>query len=156
MTKVRVYSVGEVIVDLQKSNPPRLVIAVTGSAVSTGWTAAELRSFEPEPSPDGIIDLELVADPPTGISLPRITPIAATAVWDKGVDKVVGVKVHSRSSSITYLLDQQAELTTQALGEEEPFLRPTTFAIGEEHPSWPIGERPPKPPWGEDGATGRA
>jgi hypothetical protein len=104
MAKVRAYFVGEVMVDLRRSDPPRLVVAVTGLATSSAWAAPELRSFDGAPSPSGILDLELVAEPSAGISLPAPIAIAAVTIWEAQVERIVGVKVHARANDVTRLV----------------------------------------------------
>jgi hypothetical protein len=140
MAKIRAYSVNDVRIDVRKSNPPTLVVAVSGHVTTSGWTAPELKTIEKEVSPDGILDLELVAEPPPRdtIVLEFLAPISAHLVWTKEVPKVIGVKILARTNDITRLLVEQPVFTTQALGEEgiPPFPRPpiTTFAVGEEGP----------------------
>ncbi|MEM7468713.1 MAG: hypothetical protein AAF387_17735 [Pseudomonadota bacterium] len=170
---MRIYSVDSISLTLQKSNPPKLAIQVMGTATTTGWTNVRLNPLENQVSADGILDLELVGDPPTGIVLQVLSPVAADLVIDQDVEKIIGVQIHARTNNRTQLLAQDppvasppapGRFTTFALGEETPIwplppIPPTTLAIGEEGWPWSFGhgEEPPwkpavgeKPPGGED------
>lgn len=133
-TKVRFFSVDSISLQLLKSEPPQLAIAVTGLATTTGWTSPELRTIEDEVSPDGILDLEFAGVPPSGIVLQVLTPMAAQLVWEKDVNKVAGVKIHARVNEAVELLQPQRRFTTWAVGEED--LMPWILRTG------PFGEMP--------------
>ncbi|MBP1850968.1 hypothetical protein [Rhizobium halophytocola] len=148
---VRILSVQSVELSLEKSDPARLVVIAMGIASTPGYTNVRLDSLEEELSSDGIFDLEFVGDPPDGIVIPKLTPVAASIVLDRDVDRIVGVLVHARTNQLLQLLSRdpltektlalgEEMLTTFALGEENP----TTLAFGEETPSTrAIGEEDP-------------
>ena len=165
---MRVFSVADITLTIMKSDPPQLSIIARGLATSTGWRNAELRPLEEELSPDGILDVEFVADPPDGIALTVMTSIVADTIWADDVDRLIGVRVVARTNEKTELVSSPADLTTLALGEESDFDF-TTLALGEEgdiltapqFEKWPMGETNPfadihkpvireKQPFGED------
>ncbi len=157
--KIRLFSIAAIELRLLKSDPPQLGVVVHGYAVSTGWTDAELVPLERKLSADGILDLDFVATPPADISLPALTPQTAELIWTADVNRLVGVRVVSRTGDVVQLLVQQPEpaegrttqiagesqhphfaagrsgATTDAVGEEGPdpaMAAPTTLALGEE------------------------
>lgn len=104
---VRIYSVESVSVTLLKSNPTQIHISACGKASSTGWTKAELSPWIYVMAPaDGIQDFDFIAQPPTGISLPVLTPIAAEATtthdpanyWGEG-KPLRGVRIHAQTNA---------------------------------------------------------
>ena len=149
MAKIQLFSISSIELALLKSDPPQLSITVAGLATTSGWSDPELKPMEKTLSADGILDLNFVAKPPSGIALQALTPIVASVIWEDDVERLIGVKVYSRSGNQVQLLaeintrpiDQFAPtsiaatpsngnpLTTLALGEEGG---PTTFAFGEE------------------------
>ncbi len=166
---MRVFSVKTVKLAILKSNPPMLSIVAHGQVTSTGWRNPNLVPLEKKLSPDGILDVEFVADPPKGISLPVLTDIVGDLIWEGDVDRVVGVRVVAKTIDITELMSPAGDVTTLALGEES-FGSFTTLALGEEDSGgltgpilekWTIGETNPfadvqkpfmreKEPFGED------
>ena len=160
---MRVYEVDKVRLSILKSNPPKLSIVAIGKVTSTGWRNPQLNPLEAKLSPDGILDVEFVADPPSGVSLPVLTEIVADLLWEGDVERVIGVRVVARTNEKTEIIQQADDLTTLAIGEEtRGFL--TTHALGEEDfppRKWWIGETNPvfdihkpimgeKQPFGED------
>ncbi|KAB7613629.1 hypothetical protein F9L33_09630 [Amylibacter sp. SFDW26] len=170
MAKIRLFSISSIELALLKSNPPQLSITVAGLATTSGWSNPELKPMEKVLSADGILDLDFVAEPPSGIALQALTPIVASVIWEDDVERLIGVKVYSRSGDQVQLLaeintrpiNQLAptniaatpssgnQFTTLALGEEGG---PTTLAIGEESgpTTFVFGEEGPdlKPFFGE-------
>ena len=94
-----VFKVDAVDLQLQKSNPPNLVIRAVGTVTSSGWTNGRLIPFVyVKPPENGIQDFEFVADPPTGVALQVLTPIRADYTW-KGVGPdVQGVRIHAAAN----------------------------------------------------------
>lgn len=154
--KFRLFSIDDVQLALLKSNPPKLSVSVSGWATSSGWRDADLAPMEKILSPDGILDLDFVAVPPDGISMPVLTRMSANMIWEADVERLVGVKIYARSGDVIEMVGghsggiaEQAEnvATTLAIGEED---RPpmTTLRLGEEGPrptTWRIGEEGPFP-----------
>lgn len=176
--QVRILSVDNIEIIIQKSNPPQAVIMVAGTASTPGYKDVHLAPLEKVLSPDGILDLELVGKPPDGIVMQVPTPVFADYVVDKDVDRLVGAKVHARSNDMTALVSGRGQaqpgaeaaggLTTFAVGEETPktfhigeeFPKtfrfgeegPTTLRVGEEGRTWPTGENWPTTfAFGEEG-----
>ena len=162
MSKVRIFSVQSVQLNVLKSNPPQLSVSATGFATTPLWSEPELRPLEDTLSPDGILDLEFVAVPPDQIVSQVLSPIAASTVWTNDVDRVIAVRIVSRTNDpITFLRRDEDGASTRAVGEEGPSATSpermfTTFALGEETPTtlatgeeghWPttlaIGEETP-------------
>ncbi len=144
---MRVYSVDDVKLSVMKSNPPKLSIIALGMVTSSGWRNPQLVPLEEQLSADGILDVEFVADPPDGISLPVLTFISGDVIWEDDVDRIIGVRVVARTNEKTELMVSDPGVTTMAIGEESnPPL--TTLAVGEEGDAltvpdfekWPIGE----------------
>ncbi len=165
---MRVFSVEDISLTILKSNPPKLSIVAKGKVTSTGWRNAELVPLEKKLSPDGILDVEFVADPPDGIALTVMTDTVADMIWEDDVERLIGVRVVARTNEKTELLAQLPDVTTFALGEEAG-TGFTTLALGEESGAlkipqfekWPMGETRPwtdihkpfmreKQPFGED------
>ncbi|MDI7863869.1 hypothetical protein MRS76_18105 [Rhizobiaceae bacterium n13] len=144
---VRLLSVDDVQVTLNKSDPPTLLVMVSGRAATPGYTNVALNILEGDLSPDRIFDLELVGDPPEGIVPQVVVPVHANLVIAENVDKIAGVIVHARTNSRTALLNVEAgqvSLNTtlpdflERIGPAFPRLPPgrfTTLALGEE--GWP-------------------
>lgn len=134
--QVRLYNISDIQLSIFESQPPKLGVAVSGQATTTGWKNIELVPLEKALSPDGILDLDFVGEPPEGISIPVITPVSAHFVWADDVDRLVGVKIYSRNGEVIRMLRREsfreaANLaTTLAVGEEGGPI--TTFATGEE------------------------
>jgi hypothetical protein len=150
MAKRLVLSVESVDLYVIKTAPPKLAITAHGYVSTSGWRDSTLEIVDPatELSPDGVLDLNFMAEPPGGISLQVLTPVTASFVWEQDADKVVAVRVVARTNEKTQLVTRPV-FTTFALGEETPvFPTPrhvTTFIFGEESPStpWPRLEQVP-------------
>ena len=134
--KIRLFSISDIQLAILKSNPPQLSVTVSGQATSSGWSNVDLAPLEKTLSPDGILDLDFVGEPPDGISNPVLSPVVAHHIWTSDVERLVGVKVYSRSGDVVHLLHQLEDAnlggfaSTLALGEEGPPV--TTLAFGEE------------------------
>ena len=141
MAKQKLFSISSIQLGIIKTNPPKLDVTVSGLSTTSGWSNAELVPLEKKLSADGILDLDFVAEPPNGLAFQSLSPIIAHLVWEGDVERLVGVKVYSRSEDKVQLLNAKLSdeavsdaadkfLTTLAIGEEGNI--PTTFAIGEE------------------------
>lgn len=145
---MRIYRVTSVVV-VRSEN--RLIVQAAGLAASPGWTNANLKADDPNPE-DRVLEFALDATPPTGITLPVLTPISASIVVDGS--EVDGVIVKSRTNSIEVHASEfqsvGSPITTLAIGEEGPL--PTTRMLGEEGPpltTLRLGEEDPTFRWGE-------
>lgn len=66
-SRVRVYSIDELDVALEKVRPPNLVASGTCTTTTPGFTDVQLEArIYVEPPTDGIQELELMATPPAG------------------------------------------------------------------------------------------
>ncbi len=107
MAQTAIYSISNVILSILPSDPPQLAINVTGMATTPGWWNPELIPLEQELSPDGILDLAFVAEPPQGLVFQALTPISASIVIRENVDRIVGVRIVARSGDRFALLRQR-------------------------------------------------
>jgi hypothetical protein len=144
MAKRQILSVENMTLLLVRTDPAQLHITAQGFVSSSGWSnsALVLIDEKSELSPDGVLDFNFIAEPPSGISLPVITPSTASFVWTKEASRVVAVRVVARTNEKTELVNNPI-FKTFAFGEETPvFPRPWPW------PKMAIPERPPtKPPW---------
>jgi len=167
MAKKLLFAISTIDIEVIETAPPQAQIAVAGYALTSGWSDPELVPHENELSADGILDLNFVATPPDQRTLPVLSPISAHLVWEDDVDRLLGVKVYSRTGDHLALLHdlgftfgvqntpKQGRFTTLAIGEEcsPPFppmqagavANMKTMAEHEENP-WPP-RWPPIPPW---------
>jgi hypothetical protein len=119
--ETRIYRVDSVTISVIKTNPPRLHIYVQGTAATSGWSSPRLRPFVyVQPPPDGIWDFDFVAEPPTGITLPVLTPIQAQINWPDA--KINGVRIHAVSNYVEKMRSGAKEFPPiESKGEGEPF-----------------------------------
>jgi len=107
-----VLKVIDVQLTLLKSFPPQLHITALGLVGSAGWTNPRLlpRFYIDFPK-DGIQDFDFAADPPKGISVLPVLPIAASEFWENPpLDKLRGVRIHSSSNSVEAHLETSKAL----------------------------------------------
>ncbi|MET0552687.1 MAG: hypothetical protein ABW221_06600 [Vicinamibacteria bacterium] len=77
-----------------------LVVLAHGHTRTSGWTNGRLVPVVyVQPPPDGIWDMAFEADPPTGIVLQVLSPIAALYVWTDPPKGVKGVRVLAEVNS---------------------------------------------------------
>jgi hypothetical protein len=104
-----------------ESKPPQVAITADGKVPTSGWTNPELSLwFYVVPPSDGIQDFDFVAQPPSGIILPVVTPISAFAViprdprhyWGKG-KPLKGIRIHARENSVEVKLDAKKTMPFQ-------------------------------------------
>lgn len=96
-----IFEITKVETEIQKSNPPRLVIKAEGKASSSNWTGGKLEArIYPDFPADGIQDFDFVATPPTTFSNPVLTDISAMEIWEDPPANVKGVRVHSKTNFI--------------------------------------------------------
>jgi len=108
MLKV-VYSVTNVELQIEKRNPPILVIKTDGEANSGGWTDFQLIGYVYiAPPADGIYDFDLVGEAPddgeiVSGAITKIKPSVETE-WSPFPADLKGVRVHSSTNSFTVTL----------------------------------------------------
>ena len=104
----RVFEVTNAIVSLSKSNPVQVIVYAEGKATSSGWKNPSLGAWSYISTPeDGIQDFDFIAEKPTGISMLRVSPIAAQIAapidpanyWGTG-KPLNGVRIHARNGAI--------------------------------------------------------
>ena len=109
----RVTHVDQALVIILKSNPPLVGVAASGKVPTTGWSNPRLnRVFYFVPPADGIQDFSFDAEPPQGVFLPVVTPIAAHSIitrdpqnyWGEG-KPLRGVRIHARENAVEAPLD---------------------------------------------------
>ena len=94
------YAARTACLEVLQVKPVQLQITVKGESSTSGWTAADLvaRTYE-VPPPDGILDLDFTATPPTGIALTVISPIGVKTQID-APEWLKGVRIHSKSGAL--------------------------------------------------------
>lgn len=107
----RIYSVEDVRIEsliVVPEHPPMIAVSALGTVATTGWTQPDLAPWMYiVPPRDGILDLDFVATPPTGIVLQvlsKITVVKTFAVpaWLRGV------RVHASQNSIERMLETES------------------------------------------------
>lgn len=84
---------------------------------SIGWHCPELRAIGNGLSEGRILDLELVAEPPSGASAPATLPIVASMiVTDWEAQGIEAVRVYAASNAITKAINQIALHAPHAMG----------------------------------------
>ncbi|WP_074129915.1 hypothetical protein [Bradyrhizobium sp. NAS96.2] len=115
----RIYSVDQVQIEnliVIPEHPPAIAVSASGSVTTSGWTQPDLAPWMYiTPPADGILDLDFVATPPTGIVLQvisRISVVKTFAVpgWLKGI------RVHSSQNTVEAML--QSEMPAHAVAME--------------------------------------
>ena len=131
----RVLCVDSVQVAILESKPPQFAVMANGKVPSTGWTQPELSMwFYVVPPEDGIQDYDFVAEPPSGIVLPVVTPISVfhpdprdpRNYWGKG-KPLKGVRIHARENFMEAKTDlrksMEFQVRTAPRGGEVPWPR---------------------------------
>ena len=83
-----------------------VVMKATGMTASAGWTDAGFvpRIYAATP-PDGVYEVDVVAQKPTGAAAAVMTPVDVKGEWSKYADgRVKGVKMISASNEIVAML----------------------------------------------------
>ena len=96
----KVYSVESVCFNINKINPPQVVVAANGTVNSTGWSDGRLVPWiYVTPPSDGIQDFDFIAKTPDGIVLWRMTPIPGSAIMEMP-SWLKGVRVHAVTNAV--------------------------------------------------------
>ena len=83
-----------------------VVMKATGTTSGAGWTDAGFvsRIYAATP-PDGVYEVDVVAQKPTGLGAAVMTPVEVKGEWSKYTDgRVKGVKMISASNEIVAML----------------------------------------------------
>ncbi len=94
---------GSVLCDIEKSNPPNLIVQAKGKVLTEGWTNPVLSRREYAiPPPDGMWEYDLYADRPEG-PVPQVESIVEPPpdLWE-GFDEenLKGVRVYGEGSGV--------------------------------------------------------
>ncbi len=110
----RVSTVTNVTLQIQKSNPPQLLLVAEGTVPSLGWSNFVLAAFRYiTPPVDGIQDFDFSGDPPSGASNTVVVPVVSQPLletvdianyWGRG-KPLIGVRVHAALGSLEVRLD---------------------------------------------------
>jgi len=91
----KIFSVDSVDAFMTRSIPPLVVVNASGRSNTLGWKDPRL---EPRvyivPPPDGIMDLDFVATPPQGITLPALGTLSTSISFEKP-NWCTGIRVHA-------------------------------------------------------------
>lgn len=95
-----VFTVEQVSYSVIKTLPPKLQVSAIGFCRTTGWSNPRLvpRVYVVPPA-DGIWEFDFRADPPVGIVLNLLTPIAASVIYEGDFQNWKGIRVISESNS---------------------------------------------------------
>lgn len=83
-----------------------VVLRATGMTATAGWTQAGFlpRIYAATP-PDGVYEIDVVAQKPTGPAAQVLTPVEVSGGWSKYTDgRVKGVKFISKTNEIVAML----------------------------------------------------
>lgn len=107
----KIYEVNEVLLQINKTNPPFLSIIAIGTVSSTGWTNSRLVPFiYIAPPKDGIYEFDFVAETPTGTALDVLMPISTAGEWHEYPKDLKGIRVYASSNEKTIMLEGSKEL----------------------------------------------
>lgn len=113
-----------------RTNPPILVISAEGTVPTSGWRNAVLVPWiYIQPPADGLQDFDMAAEPPDGLALEVVTPIAAQwsgemAGWTKGF------RLHASQGALDVVFGDQAAVDDDKVlrGGDVPWPRFTAAA----------------------------
>ena len=147
----KVFSVTSVQLQILKSNPTQILVVAHGMASTSGWKNIDLVPI-PNSDGDGVLDLDFVGTPPTGIVLQVLTPVTGDFVI-QDADKLTGVMVHARTNDMTAIIGAtNPGGPSTGVAQFAPFdpgpggVNLTTFRVGEEGSNW-FGPSEKLPHW---------
>lgn len=87
-----------------------VILHAKASTASAGWTqAAFLPRIYPATPPDGVYEVDVVAQAPAAPAAQVVTPVEVKGEWDKYTDgRVKGVKFISKTNEVTVMLPAKA------------------------------------------------
>lgn len=87
-----------------------VILSAKATTSSAGWTdAGFLPRIYPATPPDGIYEVDVVAQKPTAAAAQVATPVEVKGEWDKYTDgRVKGVKFISKTNEVTVMLPPKA------------------------------------------------
>ena len=115
--EITVSKILTVVHQIEKSNPPNLVLKVVGEVPTSGYTNAKVyRAIYVQPPQDGIQDFFLKAVPPSGVAATVISQVTASKTWKGYPAWVKGIRVHGEKSGIIVIkFDKESERPRPAL-----------------------------------------
>ena len=105
-----VAEITSVEVSMTKSIPPVYFVDVKGKVSTSGWTQPRLepRMYIGGVPPDGLLGFDFVAEPPDGIAMMVILPVAASFQIEGGIaDSIKGFRVYSANNDIVATLSRE-------------------------------------------------
>jgi hypothetical protein len=132
----RIFKVESASLSLLKSQPPQIGMTAQGVVASSGWSNPALGAWVYiTPPKDGIQDFDFTASPPAGMSLPVMTPIAASLFsdidplnyWGAG-KPLKGIRIHAQTNSIVVPFKNDVK-TAKTLSDNRPV--PWPWSTGE-------------------------
>jgi len=101
-----------------KKLPPDLLVSAEGLVRSTGYGNARLipREYVRPPS-DGVLELDFVADPPTGIVLYMLSPVTANVMVPDLPDWVRGVRIIAETNVVEQMFPEPLQRPAAMDGE---------------------------------------
>lgn len=90
----------------------KILLFATGTVNSSGWSGIRLElKYQTPPPEKGVWEIDFVGDAPTGLALPVMLPVAATAVFAVP-DWLKGFRVSAANNSLDIFDMQQKSLKT--------------------------------------------
>jgi hypothetical protein len=106
MSKELIYEVERVTIACIKKDPLQYRIDAQGKTRSAGWSAPQLSTVvHIEDPPDGLYDLNFIAEPPSKVSAEVFTPIGVHEVLGKMPNGFRGIRVHATSNTEEAILE---------------------------------------------------
>lgn len=132
---------------IQKSNPPNLVLKVVGEVPTGGYTDAKLfRVIYKKVPQDGIQDFILKAVPPAGLSTTVVSQVTASKTWKGFPDWVKGIRVHGIKAGVVLIKfnsdDQQSQPVRRRFtgtSKEGSFEKALAEALAKLNKALPVG-----------------
>jgi|GEM_PF-6875509 len=131
MSLIPLLSVTSMQISVFTSDPPQIAINVQGFAGTPGWSDVQIGVDEGDLSADGILDLALIGTPPAGIVPQVVNPVSASIIWTEEAERVIGVRVTSRTDSLFRFIKsapppmgQEPELISELKGRPLRVIRP--------------------------------
>lgn len=107
----KILTATSVSLEIQKTNPPNLIISADGIVNSGGWKNGQLVPFiYIAPPVNGIYEFDFIADRPTGMVTQALTPIKAEFTWEDFPLELNGVKIYSSDNDLVTRLDSESKL----------------------------------------------
>lgn len=105
--EAKIYSVKSACLFINKSKPPQIVVGAEGTVNSTGWTNGRLLPWiYVNPPTDGILDLDFIADKPSGIVIWLWSKIGGSIQMEMP-KWLKGVRIHTSNNKLEAMLDDK-------------------------------------------------